>query len=118
MKALVIMPSKQSTDECGSANKISRLPRLTRRASLPGVFALCAVVFTVLIYLGEVFGISHPAKGNLELVLGTAELFGWLVVFGDNATRLQLYTAGLPFAVLFNGVVLWLLGYALKRIVF
>jgi hypothetical protein len=72
---------------------------------------------TVLIYCFEATGIAHPLKGNLELVLGVAELFGWLVVYGDGASRMQLYTVGLPFAAVFNGGIVWLLAYLTGRCV-
>ncbi len=85
-------------------------------ARFPWILALSAVSFTLLVYFAEILNIHHPLKGNLELVLGMAELFGWLLVFGDNGSRFQLYTAGLPFALFCNGAAFWLFGYAIMKL--
>jgi hypothetical protein len=90
--------------------------KLFSPASLPGLLAIIAAVLTLLVYLAEYFGLPHPFKGNLEVVLGSAELVGWLF-YGDNArSRLQLYSAGLPFAMIFNGAILWVCGFVLIKL--
>ncbi|MBA4106764.1 MAG: hypothetical protein C0485_13490 [Pirellula sp.] len=80
------------------------------------MLASFAVVCTLFVYLGEFYRVQHPLKGSLEFVLGAAELFGWFVL-GDDASRFQLYSAGMPLALLVNGAVFWLLGYALNKII-
>ena len=93
----------------------SILWKCLRSTRFPWGLALSAILFTLLIYFAELYSIQHPLKGNLEFILGLAELFGWLFVFGDNGTRLQLFTAGLPFALVFNGTICWLFGYIIRK---
>ncbi len=80
---------------------------MLRRVPLIG--AIAGTLVTLLsFYRFAIAGESLPFPA--EPVLGIAELFGWLVVYGDNDNRRQILTAGLPVGLAFNATVGYLLG--------
>lgn len=84
---------------------------------LHAICALCAGVATLSTFALYWAGMTLPC-GLTDLILAPGELFVWLVFTGDDAdSLLQLYTLGLPFAVLFNGALALAVGYVIRFII-
>jgi len=78
----------------------------------PWVLAIIGYLSTTVIYWCEITDTWQPFP--YELVLGSSELFAWVILFQDNSP-LPLNSCGLPFGLLFNSLFFWLLGYAVMK---
>ena len=79
----------------------------------PWVLAIIGYLSTTVIYWCEITDTWYPFQ--YELVLGSSELFAWLILFGDNPPHVPYYACGLPFGLLFNSLFFWLLGYTVMK---
>jgi len=81
---------------------------------LCAVFAAIATLTAFGLYW---LGATKP-DGPHEVLLAPAELFTWILFTGDNASSLlQVYVLGLPFGLLFNGIVGWVFGFMIRLII-